>query len=86
MDPSLQVAMVGILTTFVTTSGVVVVAVMNNKKERGQAAESAIIATLRERITLRDEQIMDLRADVADRDHVIAQLRETIELQEEGRL
>lgn len=86
IDPTVQVAFVGILTTLVTTTGVVVVALVNNKKERGSAAEGAIITTLRERITLRDEQIQDLKADVNERDHLIAQLREELQLCKEGRL
>lgn len=86
LDPTVQVAFVGILTTIITTTGVVVVALVNNKKERGSAAEGAIVATLRERITLREEQILDLRADVAERDHTITQLREEIQLYKENRL
>lgn len=65
-DPTVQVAIVGVLTTLITTLGVIVVAIMNNKKERGSAADAGVEATLRERLTLRDEQILDLRADVAD--------------------
>lgn len=65
-DPTVQVAIVGVLTTFITTLGVILVAVLNNKKERGGAAEEGIAATLRERITLRDEQLLELREDKAD--------------------
>lgn len=63
-DPTVQVAFVGIITTLITTAGVVLVAVFNNKKERDDTADAGVEATLRERITLRDEQIMDLREDV----------------------
>jgi hypothetical protein len=75
MDPSLQVALVGIVTTFVTTTGVVVVAVLNNRKERAGTAESAIIKVLEQRLTLRDEKIADLREDVMEREQMIAMLR-----------
>lgn len=86
MDVTVQVAFVGILTTMVTTAGVVLVAIINNRKERGQAAESAMERTLRERIILRDEQIADLKVDLAERDRIIAQQAEELELRREGRL
>jgi hypothetical protein len=65
-DPTVQVAVVGVLTTFITTLGVIVVAVINNKKERTGAADEGVEATLRERLALRDEQLADLRGDVAE--------------------
>lgn len=64
-DPSVQVAIVGVLTTIITTSGVVLAAIVNNKRERTGSAGAGIEATLRERILLRDEQLADLRADKA---------------------
>lgn len=63
-DPAVQVAIVGILTTLITTMGVVIAAVVNNRRERAGSASEGIEATLRERILLRDEQIADLREDV----------------------
>lgn len=86
MDATVQVAFVGIFTTLVTTAGVVVVAIINNRRERGQAAESAMERTLRERIVLRDEQIADLKADLAERDRIIEQQAEELKLRREGRL
>lgn len=74
MDPTVQVAMIGIFTTVVTTAGIVGVALINNRKERGASAESAMERTLRERILLRDEQIEELKQDIADRDKQIAEL------------
>lgn len=65
-DPTVQVAIVGVLATLITTLGVVFVAVINNRKERGGAADEGVEAALRERLTLRDEQLADLRADVAE--------------------
>lgn len=100
MDATVQVALVGICTTAITTAGVIFVAFYNNKKERGQAAESAMERTLRERIVLRDEQIKDLQNDITDlkqdvkardvaihaRDKIISRLTEENELLKEGRL
>lgn len=74
MDPTVQVALIGIFTTVVTTIGVIGVAVLNSRKERGSAAESAMERTLRERITLRDEQIADLREELAEKEATIARL------------
>ncbi len=65
-DPTTQVALVGIITTFITTMGVVFVAITNNRRERGGAADEGVESTLRERLALRDEQIADLKADNAD--------------------
>jgi hypothetical protein len=74
VDPTVQVALIGIFTTVVTTIGVIGVAVLNSRKERGSAAESAMERTLRERITLRDEQIADLREELAEEEATIARL------------
>lgn len=65
-DPTVQVAFIGILTTMITTAGVVIAAVVNNRRERTGSATQGIEATLRERILLRDEQITDLREDVTN--------------------
>ena len=86
MDPTVQIALIGVLSTVLTTAGVVIAAVTSNRKERGKAAESAVEAALRERITLKDEQLDDLRGDIAARDHKIAQLQEDLNLCREGRL
>lgn len=78
MNATVQVALIGIITTIVTTAGVIIVAIVNNRKERGTAAESAMERTLRERIILRDEQIADLKADVEERDKQILKLEEIV--------
>lgn len=65
-DPTTQVALVGIITTFITTGGVILVALMNNQRERGGAADEGVESTLRERIALRDEQIVELKDDMKD--------------------
>lgn len=66
MDSTVQVAAIGVIATIVTTVGIIVVAMINNRKERGTAAESAMEQVLGQRITLRDEQIADLKQDVAE--------------------
>lgn len=63
MEPTVQVAIVGIATTFITTLGVILAAFVNNKRERTGSAAGGVEQTLRERITLKDEQLSDLRED-----------------------
>lgn len=63
MEPTVQVAVIGILTTLITTAGVVIAAIVNNKRERTSSASGGVEAALRERITLKDEQLADLRED-----------------------
>ena len=78
-EPTVQVAAIGIITTLITTAGIIVVAIMNNKRERGHAADAGVEATLRERITLRDEQILDLREEKEDLRRRLGQALEEIE-------
>lgn len=47
----------GTIATLLSTLGLVVIAILNNKKERKSAAEASMESALRERIMLRDEQI-----------------------------
>jgi hypothetical protein len=77
-DTTVQVAVVGIFTTLITTIGVIVVAIINNRKERGGAANEAVEETLRERIILRDEQILDLKDEVAHKEAIIQRLKNKI--------
>lgn len=49
MDPNVQVAFVSVLATGITTIGVVIVAVINNRKERGKAASAGVEAGLDEK-------------------------------------
>lgn len=79
MEPMVQVAIIGIVTTLITTAGIVVAAIVNSLKERGDTADSAIEMTLRERIVLRDEQIADLREDLAEKDAIILRLLKRID-------
>lgn len=77
-DPSVQVAIVSGIAGIVSTLGVIAVAFINNRRERTGAAEKGVELTLRERITLRDEQIVDLKGDIAERDQIIEDRNETI--------
>lgn len=65
MDSALLVPFVGLLATIATVAGGVFVAVLTNRKESKATAESAMEAVLRERLALRDEQIAELKADLA---------------------
>lgn len=52
MDPTVQVALVSILGILITTSGVVVVALINNRRERTGAASAGVEAGLDEKDVL----------------------------------
>lgn len=65
-DATVQVALIGIITTLITTAGIVLVTIINNRKERGGAADAGVEGMLRERIVLRDEQILDLKRDLEE--------------------
>lgn len=66
MEPTVQVAIAGIFTTFITTLGIFAVAVLNNKKERASTAETTLEKAKEERITLRDERIKYLEQKIED--------------------
>lgn len=78
-DPTVQVAAVGIVTTFITTAGVLLVALVNNRKERLDAADAGIMASMRERLALRDEQLQDCRDDRITLQHRLDVALEEIE-------
>lgn len=42
MDPNVQVALIGVMTTFITTMGVVAAALINNLHTRAKAAEKVV--------------------------------------------
>lgn len=91
-EPSVQVAYVGIITTFIASFTAVIVAIVNNRKERRNSAESVMEASLRERILLRDEQIMirdqkieELEKSLQTKDHEYEKLQELVELYKDGR-
>lgn len=62
-DPTVQISIIGIITTLITTIGVVLVAALTSRKAVDDHRDDDMEASLRERIALRDDQIADLRAD-----------------------
>jgi len=76
MDPNVQVALVGVFATLITTVGVVVVAVINNKKERGKAASAGVEAGLDEKDVL--ERMLSLIAENERKEATITRLRKEV--------
>lgn len=68
----------GTVATLLSTLGLVVIAILNNKKERKGSAEASMEAALRERILLRDEQINELKEDKVELAEKNASLLERI--------
>lgn len=66
MDPTIAVALVGLGGIFVTSVAGILVAIITNRREKGQAAETSLEKVLREKISLRDEQITDLKEELAE--------------------
>lgn len=86
MDTAVVVAIVGLIGTLVTVVIGAFVAVNLNRTEKHKVAEDTLEATLRERITLRDEKIMELNEDLQEcsdlndaKDFVIRELRKRLE-------
>lgn len=66
MDPTVQVALIGIGVAVVTTVGLIVVAIVNSRRERGDSAQRAMERVHKERLALKDEIIKELRLDIAE--------------------
>jgi 5-bromo-4-chloroindolyl phosphate hydrolysis protein len=66
VDSSVQVALIGIFVAIVTTTGLVIVAIINNRRERGDSAQKAMERVHKERLELKDEIIKELRMDVSE--------------------
>lgn len=80
IDPNVQVALVSVIATTVTTMGVIAVAIINNRKERAKAANAGVEAGLDERDVLeRMLALMSendrLKAAGAKKDKQISELR-----------
>ena len=73
MDPTVQVGLVSVLATFVTTAGVVIVALINNRREREGAASAGVEAGLDERDVL--ERMLALISENERKEKQIAELR-----------
>lgn len=52
LDPNVQVALVSVFATTITTLGVIAVAMINNRKERTKAADAGVEAGLDEKDVL----------------------------------
>jgi len=84
MDPNIQVAFVSVLATFVTTVGVVAVAIINNRKERSGAASAGVEAGLDERDIL--GRLMSLITENERKEKHITELqKDKRDLQRENR-
>lgn len=81
--PSAGQLLIGsIATAFIAGSAAVIVAFVNNSREREGSAESSLVMTLRERITLKDELLAEADEDIDKlekqivlKDEQIAELR-----------
>lgn len=66
MDTATTVAVIGLCGTCLGVIATLIVAIMTNKREKTLAAEVTMEKVYQGRITLRDEQIADLREDLAE--------------------
>lgn len=66
MDPIVLVALIGVFTTVITTIGLVVTAIVNNRREKSDSAQKALERVHKERIEFKDEIIADLRSDLLE--------------------
>lgn len=84
LDPNVQVALVSVFATFITTLGVIAVAVINNRKERTKAADAGVEAGLDEKDVL--SRILSLIAENDEKDSEIAGLKSTVsQLEDDNR-
>jgi len=85
MDPNVQVAFVSFMGVVVATAGVVMAAVINNRRERGRAASAGVDAALDEKDIL--NRMLSLIAENDRKEHTIHRLRNRVEgLTEENRM
>lgn len=73
MDPTVQVALIGVVATLITTAGVVIAAMINNKKERAKAADKATEDALDDSVILK--RMVDLIAENDRKEKTITRLR-----------
>lgn len=64
IDPNVQVAIVSVFATTITTLGVIFVAIINNRKERSKSAEAGVKAGMDEAEVL--ERMLDLMSEKAE--------------------
>jgi len=78
IDPNVQVALVSVFATFITTLGVIAVAIINNRKERAKAADAGVEAGLDEKDVL--ERMLVLIAEGERKEHVISDLKDEVRM------
>lgn len=76
MDPNVQVALVSVFATLITTSGVVAVAMINNRKERDKAAGEGVDAALDDKDIL--GSMLALMSDVQRKEAIIVELKKKV--------
>lgn len=83
IEPSVQVALIGLIGIVITAIGGAFVALSTNRKEKTMVAESTLEKAYEQRILLRDEQLAESRQDVQDllkeRSELVAKLTTTYE-------
>jgi len=77
MDPNVQVAFVSFMGVVVATLGVVMAAVINNRRERGRAASAGVDAALDEKDVL--NRMLSLIAENDRKENTIGRLRRKME-------
>lgn len=77
MDANVQVALVSVFATTITTMGVIAAAMINNRKERGKAADAGVDAGLNDSDVLK--LVGDLIAENSRKESSIVRLREQVE-------
>lgn len=80
LDPNVQVAIVSVFTAFITTAGVIVVAIINNRKERDKAASAGVDAALDERDIL--ERMLSLIAESDRKEAALVKTKAALEASE----
>jgi len=78
IDPNVQVALVSVFATFITTLGVIAVAIINNRKERAKAADAGVEAGLDEKDVL--ERMLSLIAEGERKEQVISDLKDEVRM------
>lgn len=78
MDPNVQVAFVGIFATMITSAAVVLVAVINNRRERSGSARAGIEAGLDEQNVL--QRMLALIAENERKEFTIEGLKKQVRL------
>lgn len=75
MDSIVLAALIGVFVSVISAAGLVAVAIINSRKERGESAQLAMERVYAERITLKDEIIKELRSTNANLTATIEKLQ-----------